>query len=178
MVSLLLAIFVAFGGPAGALKFDVPAGWASQPPTSSMRVAEFTLPKVTGESEDASVVVYFFSGQGGSVQANIDRWIGQMVQPDGKASKDVAQTSTLAAHSLTVSVVDVGGTYTAEMSPGSTDHFNKPRFRLIAAVVETPGGPYYIKLLGPAKTVAKWAASFTSFLQSVRYEGSETAGDR
>ena len=40
------------------------------------------------------------------------------------------------------------------MRPGATEHFNKPDFRLRAAVVETPGGPYYIKMTGPAKTVA------------------------
>jgi hypothetical protein len=152
------------------LKFDAPPGWASKPPASSMRVAEFTLPKVAGDTEDAALAIYFFGGQGGNVQANLDRWIGQMQQPDGKSSKALAKTTTMTSHGLNITVVDVGGTYVAEMSPGSADHFDKPGFRLKAAVVETPAGPYFVKLTGPAKTVARWGESFQTFLKSLRVE--------
>src|SRR5579871_3508550 len=138
---------------AATLKFDAPAGWKSSPPASTTRVAEFSLPKAPGDAEDASLIVYYFgAGGGGGVQANVDRWISQMQQPDGKPSKDVAKTSTFDAHGLKVSVVDVSGTYTAAMTPGGTDNVNKPGFRLIAAVVETTSGPYYVKLTGPQKT--------------------------
>ena len=154
-----------------ALKFDVPKGWVSKTPASSMRVAEFTLAKVAGDAEDATVTVYFFGGQGGSVQANMDRWIGQMGQPDGKPSKDVAKTSTMqTATGLKVSLVDVSGTYVAEVTPGSTERLNKPGFRQIAAVVETPDGPYFVKLTGPAGTVAKWKDSLDAFVKSLRVE--------
>ena len=164
---LLAASFVVF---AATLKFDAPAGWVSKPPSSAMRVAEFTLPRAAGDAEDASLTVYFFGGQGGSVQANIDRWIDQMAQPDGKPSKSVATTSALTSHGLSVSVVDVTGTYFAETSPGSAEHFNKPGFRLKAAVVETSGGTYFIKLIGPKATVTKWDPAVDAFLKSVRYE--------
>ena len=83
-IILPLALSIVTGAAAASLKFDVPAGWVSKTPSSSMRVAEFTLPKVASDAEDATVTVYYFGGQGGSVQANIDRWIGQMAQPDGK----------------------------------------------------------------------------------------------
>jgi hypothetical protein len=91
-----------------------------------------------------------------------------MDQPDGKASKDVAKTSTMTSHGLAITLVDVIGTYTAAMSPATP--VNKPNFRQIAAVVETTGGTYYVKLTGPAKTVAKWNESFITFMKSVRYE--------
>jgi hypothetical protein len=116
---------------AATLKFEAPAGWVSKPPASTMRVVEYTLPKVAPDTEDAALAVYFFGPQAGTVQANLDRWIGQMTQPDGRASKDVARTSTFQTTSgLKVSLVDLTGTYVAEMSPGSADHFNKPGFRL------------------------------------------------
>jgi hypothetical protein len=170
ILTLVATAFV-LAAPAATLKFDAPAGWVSKTPTSSMRVAEYALPKADGDPEDATLTVYFFGAtQGGSVQANIDRWVGQMTQPDGRASKDVAKTSTVSSHGLTISVVDVTGTYTAEMTPGSADHFNKPNFRQCAAVVPTTGGPYFIKLTGPAKTVARWNDAFLTFLKSVRYE--------
>ena len=44
-------------------------------------------------AEDATFTLYFFGGQGGSVQANLDRWVNQIAQPDGRTSKDVAKTA-------------------------------------------------------------------------------------
>jgi len=170
---LMLAATLAFTltSPLATLKFDAPPDWVSKAPSSSMRVAEWSLPKTAGDAEDAILTLYFFgASQGGNVQANLDRWIGQMAQPDGRQSKDVAKTSSLTSHGLKVTFVDVTGTYVAELTPGSTEHFNKPGFRQCAAVVETPGGPYFVKLTGPEKTVAKWQDSYTAFLKTLRYE--------
>jgi len=173
MTGFAAAVIVASGSVAGAavaaLKFDPPAGWVSKTPASTMRVAEFTLPKTGTDAEDASLTVYFFGGQGGSVQANLDRWVGQVSQPDGRASKDVAKTTVFRTTSgLAVTLLDVSGTYIAEVQPGAAERFNKPRFRLRAAVIETSGGPYFVKLTGPAATVAKWDAAFLAFLKSAR----------
>ena len=169
-VALLVIAGVAVTAAAG-LKFDAPKEWVSKPPSSTMRVAEYSLPKTGADPEDASLVVYFFGGQGGSVQANLDRWIGQVSQPDGKEAKDVAKTSTLQSKTgLKITLVDVSGTYVAETTPGSTARLNKPGFRQLAAVVETTGGPYFVKLVGPQATVAKWQGSFSTFLSSLRYE--------
>ena len=154
-----------------SLKFDAPDGWVAKTPSSTMRVADFVLAKVASDTEDATLTLYFFgANQGGGVSANIDRWISQMTQPNGKASKDVAKTSTMESHGLKISLIDLTGTYVAEVSPGATEHFNKPGFRLRAAVVETPGGPYYVKVIGPSATVAKWDAQFTAFMKSLKYE--------
>src|SRR5262249_29979373 len=128
-------------------------------------------PKADGDKDDATLIVYFFGAAGGgSVQANMDRWISQMSQPDGKASKDVAKTSSMTANGLKVNGVDVTGTYVAEMSPGATERFNYPGWRLRASVVETPGGMYYVKLAGPTKTIAKWDAAFGEFMKSLKFE--------
>jgi hypothetical protein len=171
MLSALVLLLIAPGAPAASLKYTAPAAWTSKPPSSSSRVAEFVLPRADGDKDDASLVVYFFSATGGgSVQANVDRWISQMAQPDGRPSKDVAKTSTMTVNGLRVSDVDVSGTYVAEMSPGAAEHFNYPGWRLRAAVVETPGGAYYIKVTGPAKTVAKWDDAYGAFLKSLKYE--------
>ena len=173
VVTLGLAIGLATAGAlvaVAALKFDPPAGWVSKTPSSTMRVAEFTLPKTGADTEDAAVIVYFFgSGQGGTVQANLDRWMTQMTQPDGRASKDVSKTTSFKTTSgLAVTLLDIPGTYVAEVQPGSPERLNKPGFRLKAAVVETPGGPYFVRLIGPAATVAKWDAAFMAFLRSAR----------
>jgi hypothetical protein len=152
------------------LKFRVPAGWVEEERTSSMRVAQYRLPKAPGDTEDASLVLYYFGqGQGGSTAANIDRWISQMKQPDGSALKG-AKDEHLEANGLKVTTVDVSGTYVAETAPGSGTFNNKPGYRLRAAVVETPNGSYFVKLVGPEKTVTQWNESFLSYIKSFEFK--------
>lgn len=173
MRTLLPAVVIALAAvqsapPAGGLTFSAPPAWKSRPAASTMRVAEFVVPKSAGDAEDAEAIVYFFGASGGTVEANIDRWIAQMQQPDGSASKDKARREVQTINGLKVSVVDVSGTYIAEVRPGATERYNKPDFRLRAAVVETPRGPYYIKMTGPAKTMAAADADFKQFLGTLR----------
>ncbi len=78
-----------------------------------MRVAEYVLPRAAGDTEDGELIVYFFGGSGGSVDANIERWLGQMQQPDGRASRDVATRSTRVINGLNVTTLDLAGTYTS-----------------------------------------------------------------
>jgi hypothetical protein len=155
----------------GNLKYTAPSGWQVETTSSAMRVAQYKLPRAEGDNEDASLVLYFFgANQGGSVQANIDRWIGQIVQPDGTASKDKAKTEEMTVNGLKLTSIDLSGTYTAETAPGSGTRFNKPGYRLRAAVVETPKGPYFIKLVGPEKTISRWNSAFLDYLKSFDFK--------
>lgn len=155
----------------GDLHFKNPDGWVTEKPSSSMRVAQYKLPKVEGDNVDGSLVLYYFGAtQGGTAQANIDRWISQMQQSNGSPSKDKAKTETMTVNGLKVTTVDVTGTYTAEMAPGSGTFHNDANYRLRAAVVETPKGNYFVKLAGPAKTVARWEQSFTDYLKSFEFK--------
>lgn len=151
------------------LTFTAPAGWKSVPSSSSMRVAQFALPRAVGDAQDAELVVYYFGGSGGTVEANMQRWIGQMQQPDGSPSSTLAKRSTRTVNGLVATIVDVSGTYVAEMTPGAKERYNNPNYRLRAVVIETPKGPYFIKLTGPSKTVAAHEQMFEKFLASVRY---------
>src|SRR5262245_23625002 len=155
----------------GELRFKPPDVWVTEKPSSSMRVAQYKLPKVEGDKDDGSLVLYYFgSNQGGTAQANIDRWIGQIQQPDGSSSTDKAKTETLTINGLKVTTVDVAGTYTAEMAPGSGSFHNDENYRLRAAVVETPKGNYFVKLAGPAKTIARWDQSYSEYLKSFEFK--------
>jgi hypothetical protein len=153
---------------AAGLTFTTPDGWRQAPGGSPMRVAEFTLPRADGDAEDAQLVVYYFGGQGGSVDANIQRWVGQMQQPDGKPSSAVAKKQTRTVNGLAVTLVDVAGTYVAGMAPGAAAQHDQQHFRLRAGVVETPKGPYFIKLTGPEKTVARWDRAYDQFINSIK----------
>ena len=56
----------------GQLQAKVPKDWKEEQPSSSMRIAQFRVP---GNDGDGELVV--FSGIGGSVDANLNRWYGQ-----------------------------------------------------------------------------------------------------
>src|SRR6266446_6746241 len=56
---------------AGEVHDKAPDGWVTEKPSSTMRVAQYKLPKTDGDSEDALLVVYYFGvTQGGTAQAN------------------------------------------------------------------------------------------------------------
>ncbi len=164
--TVLLSFTLPQGG--GTLSYTAPPAWKSRPAASSMRVAEFVVPRVQGDPEDAEVVIFFFGGGGGSVDANIQRWIGQF-QLDPTSPKDGNRT-TINVGNLKVTTVDVSGTYVAETRPGSGTRLNKPDFRMRAAVVETPGGPYFVKFTGPSATVRQGMPAFEQFLKSLRFQ--------
>ena len=172
MLSMLLVVtcLAAQTSASGTLRFKAPAEWTVQSTTSSMRVAQYALPKIAGDAEDGELVVYFFGGTGGSVDANIERWIGQMQQRDGKASKDVARRSERKVNGLDVTLLDISGTYTAEIRPGSAERHNKPGYRMRTAVVTTPKGPYFVKAVGPAKTIDRWNKAFEGFIDSISFQ--------
>ncbi len=150
----------------GPIKATIPSEWMEQTPTSSMRKAQYALPKAEGDPEDGELAVFYFGlGQGGSVEANIDRWIGQISQPDGSSSKDKAKTSKKEVSGMTVTLVDVSGTYAAGMMSAAPP---RPGYRMLAAVVETAEGPFFFKLTGPEKTIQKWAQSFDQFIDGLK----------
>ena len=156
----------------GDLKLKAPDGWITERPTSNMRVSQYQLPAAEGDSEPASLVVYYFgAGQGGSVDANLDRWIGQMQSPGGGSSKDKAKTDTTTVNGLKVTLLDVSGTYAGgDMGGGGGGAQSKPNFRMRAGVIETPKGAYFIKLIGPEKTVARWDQGFQDFIKSAEFK--------
>ena len=151
------------------LRYTVPAGWVEEQRSSSMRVAQYKLPRTDTDSEDASLVLYYFGkGQGGTATANVERWASQMQQADGTKAKITEESFD--ANGLKVTTVDGAGTYVAETGPGSGEFLNKPGFRLRAAVVETPNGSYYVKLVGPEKTVTHWNDAFVAYLKSFEFK--------
>ena len=84
--------------------------------------------------------------------------------------------TTATVNGLQLTNLDVSGTYVAEVRPGAAERHNKPGFRMRATVVETPKGPYFIKLTGPAATIAGAGAAFEQFLESLA--SSEFVGAR
>jgi hypothetical protein len=150
----------------GPFSLKAPADWTTKPVTSNMRAADFILP---GKSGDAELIVYYFgAGGAGSVDDNLDRWLKQFQQPDGKASRDVAKIEKAKFAGQDATVVSVTGRYVAPAMPGATEQVDKADQALLAAIVESPSGPYYFKLVGPKATIDAHAAAFRGMLDSLK----------
>jgi len=133
-----------------------------------MRLATYAVPSASGDAESGECGVYYFGpGQGGSVEANIDRWIGQFEQSGGKSSKDGAKVEKRNVHALKVTTVDVSGAYTGLGGPRAPQGAPKPGYRLLGAVVEGPQGSVFFKFTGPAKTVAQNQPAFEKMLSTL-----------
>lgn len=155
----------------GELRYKVPEGWTVEKPASDMRLAQYKLPKAAGDGEDALLVVYYFGkGQGGTPEANIERWINQVKQPDGSPSKDRARTETLTVNGLQVNTVDVLGNYSGGMSQDSAPQDSKSIYRLRGAIIDTPKGSYFVKLTGPEKTINHWDQAFNDYIKSFEFK--------
>ncbi len=146
-------------GAAGSIDFDVPKSWQSEKPSTSMRIAQAAIPGPGGPGELG--VFYFGPGSGGSVEANINRWAGQM---EG-AAKPTPETFEVNGYRVTW--IDVKGTMKASQM-GMGPKAEQANARLFGAVVEGPGGPWFFKADGPDATLGPQRDAFVGMLKSVR----------
>ena len=150
----------------GTISVMVPAGWNIERPTSTMRKAQYRLPRADGDTNDADLRVFHFGpNQGGSTEENLARWYGQFHQ----AESSPATVANITVAGMDATVVDVSGTYVARITPMSARRYNEPNYRMLAAIVETPDGNYFFKAVGPEKTIAQWANSFDDYIKSIRF---------
>ena len=165
----LICSAVLFAESVAGLKWTPPAGWKSSGATS-MRAATYPVAPVQGDQDGAECAVYFFGlGQGGSIEANIDRWEGQFKTPDGKPAP--AKVTKITIHGLPVTTIDVSGEYSGMAGPSATSAVHVPGYRLLGAIVESPGGNVFIKFTGSAKTMAANQPKFQQLLDSFEKAG-------
>jgi hypothetical protein len=148
------------------LWWTAPEGWIEEQPASGMRVSQYGLSRAEGDAEDAVCYVAHFPGGGGSVEANLQRWYDQFIQPDGRPSKAVAKVNRAERNGLQQTLVDLTGTFQQSTTPMGPVSEEKPNFRMLGAVIETPAGPWFVKLIGPERTVERWKESFFEFMRS------------
>jgi hypothetical protein len=142
-----------------AIEWTVPAAWHTMPNPSSMRLATYSVPRAPGDPADADVSV---TRAGGDTASNIARWASQF-----EGDPEPAQKSH-SVHGIEVTLVDLQGTYTNAMAQGA-----KPQtgWALLAAIVKTPGMPYFFKMTGPAPTVRAARAAFTAMIDGIHSAG-------
>lgn len=155
----------ATGGAGTDLQYRIPEGWVAEPPANTMRLAQARIPGAAGDGEFA--LFYFGPGQGGGIEANIQRWLGQLqAEPGTQPERETYQESDFTVHTvvgrgtLTPSPMTMQGG-TPEPQPGSM---------LLGAVVEGPGGPWFFKVTGPAETLEPYRQPFFEMVRNVELQ--------
>ena len=150
--------------PSVSLVWADPAAWTRHKPKTNARVAEYLVPHVDGDSDDAEcTVITFGPTQGGTPEQNIDRWIAQFGDQTERPTK---ATRPARSGALEVHRVEVAGTYTPMRLPGESASEHKPGYRLVGAVVSAPSGLWFFKLTGPDGTVRAAAHDFDTMIHS------------
>lgn len=143
------------------ITLKVPASWKEEKTASNFRKAQFKIEKAEGDSEPGELVVFYFPGGGGDVDANIKRWIGQF---DAKERK--AKTMQGESPQGKYVIADITGTYNMPVGPIVQQKTRPlPGARMLSVMLSVPDkGNYFLKLTGPEKTVTAAAKAFrTSF---------------
>jgi len=170
--ALMLVILCAVGcrsdsqSPAGAtvqierLRFVLPPGWHQVPANSTMRVAQASIP---GPGTPAELAVFHFgAGRGGDVESNLERWMNQIEPAPG----DTPQRETFDSGGLRITWIDARGTLKpGQMGMGPA--VAQADSRLLGAVIEGDGGPWFFKATGADATLAPQRDAFVAMLKSL-----------
>jgi len=141
--------------------FTRPAQWEWVESASQMRKAEL---KVVDEKTKAKAeIVFYHFGQGGAggIQANVDRWLGQFVEPRDKINAKTEE-SNVGKHKVTY--VSAEGTYKSGMPGGAQTPM--PNYALLGAIIDAAEGSVFVKMTGPKELTQSATADFKKLVES------------
>lgn len=149
---------------AGGLTWTAPKPFVARTPKSSMRAAEYGI---EGDAQSELTVFYFGADQGGGVEANMNRWLGQFKQADG--SDAVAKRSERTVNNMSVATIETTGTYGGGMAaPGAPPPAAIEDAALLGAIAKGPEGSVFFKLVGPRASLDGARPAFDQLLESLR----------
>jgi hypothetical protein len=165
-IAIVSASAILLAESAAGVRWTAPAGWKAEA-ARPMRAATYSIPLAAGDQGIAECVVnYFGPGQGGGVDANVERWRGQVQGSDGKPAP--AKIDKRTVRGISITTIDASGAYTGMGGPMMAGSKPVAGYRLIGAIVEGPGGSVFFKLTGPAKTIAAQQKNFEQLLASIQ----------
>lgn len=150
---------------------ELPEGWTKSTPSSNMRLGQASLARVAGDNADGELALFFFPGTGGSTMANLERWKGQMKGPNGEPGASVAKTDTMKLENgILVITIDITGSLLPS-TMGTGPATEQANYRMLASVLETPAGNYFVKVTGPKATVAAHIDKYRAFVKRAKLGG-------
>jgi hypothetical protein len=153
---------------AGGVSFLAPASWKSTPPASQMRRAELKVEPIEGDDYPAELVVYVFPGGAGSVEANLERWQKLFKDKEGKPPK--IESKSVKGKNVDVTRAETSGHYFPAQFGGRREP-DREGARLLGAIVMTDQAGYYLRMVGPDKTMIKLRPAFDELLTTIEVTG-------
>jgi hypothetical protein len=153
------------------LKSISPAGWKEEAPSNKLRFGQFKIPRAQGDDRDAEMIIFFFGpGAGGGTDENVKRWKGMFELPEGKKADEFGKVDKFKVGEVPVTLLDVQGTYLEKFPPfdPNAKTIRRPDHRLLGVVFESPKGPYFFRLVGPAKTVTANKQGFEDLIKGFK----------
>ena len=159
------------------ITLTAPKGWLrKRPPLEAFIRAEYALPHAEEDKDDGRLTLVVAGAGKGFVEANIERWKGEFGGTPKKSHQEKIE-----ANGTSVTLVDFSGTFEvpSPFSPGS-DPKNRgealppdppikhPGYRMIAAVIPVGDKLYFVKAVGPEKTIETHAEKIKAFIRSAR----------
>lgn len=150
---------------AGGLSFEAPQSWRMIPSRSPMRKAQLQVEAAAGDEFPALLVVYAFPGGAGTVDANVKRWQAQFRDTDGNPPK--IESKIVKGKNVEVTRVETAGHYKPSALPGMAPEPERDNARLLGAIVVTEKVGYFLKMVGPDKTMILSRPAFDELLSSI-----------
>lgn len=142
----------------GQIGLSLPADWKEVKPRVRIIEKEFEIPGKDGADPARLTIMR----AGGSVQANVDRWLGQFEQTQDQPSTETTEAADGKLHRVRVS-----GRYKDQAGPFAPPVM-RDQYRLDGAILETKQqGNYFFKLIGPSSTVEAHAEAWSAALKSL-----------
>ncbi|HAV61453.1 MAG TPA: hypothetical protein DCY13_03710 [Verrucomicrobiales bacterium] len=148
---------------AGPLTFTRPGEWIWVAQTSPMRKAELKVESADKKQAAEVVFFHFGAGQGGGVQANVERWYGQFAEGRDKIN---ARSENKTVNGIKITYVFAEGTYLS--GPPFGQKVPMKDHALVGAIVEDPGGSVFVKMTGPKELTKSAEPAFRKMVESAR----------
>jgi hypothetical protein len=116
----------------GQLQMQVDKAWKVVEPRVRIIEHEFSVPAHKEDDHPGRVTIMH---AGGSVEENIDRWIGQFSAPDREKLKERTKSPAKKVAGLDVHLVDISGTYNDRPGGPVAPAVERPNYRLLGAII-------------------------------------------
>lgn len=145
----------------GGLTMPKPVTWVWTMPSMQFRALQYAVPALGVNSPAAELVFsVFLAGDGGPVDANLDRWANQFRAGNAAAESKRSQS---VVNGMQVMRVESLGDY---MGMGAAAP--RPGYMQLGAIVQAPGRNVFMKVVGPKATVESNRAAFEAMIAGIK----------
>ena len=124
------------------------------------RTLQYSVPGAGDSTKQAELIVsVFVDGDGGPLDANIERWRNQFRAGDRPPE---AKRSAKTVGPLKVELIELAGDYLTMGAPAP-----KRDFLQLAAIVQAEGRNVFFRLVGPTETVEANRADFEKLVDGI-----------